>query len=143
MDAYLGTWEYHHELADENEQKFLDDLKMDKEMVKKLLKSKPKVKVTKVGANLLLKMETVGGEFDSEYTIYLDGKDSVVQLPDGRKATGKYSLKDGAMRAENLKVENVPGISVNESMVVKDGWLIVTMVIPEEKLTTVANYKKL
>ncbi|XP_074651778.1 uncharacterized protein LOC141906404 [Tubulanus polymorphus] len=143
MEAHLGTWEYHHELADENEQKLLDGLKIDKEMVKKFLKSKPKVKVTKVGANIHLKMETVGGEFDTEYTIYLDGKDSVVQLPDGRKATGKYLLKDGVIRADNMKIESVPGISVNESIAVKDGWLKVTMVIPEENLTTVVNYKKL
>ncbi|XP_074651740.1 uncharacterized protein LOC141906384 [Tubulanus polymorphus] len=143
MEAYLGTWEYHHELADKNEQKFRDDLKMDDETVKKILASKPIIRVMKVGENMRIKLETAGGEFDQDDIFYLDGKDSTIQLPDGRKARGKFSLKDGIMRADNMKLDNVAGLTVNETMVVKDGWMTVTMVIPEENLTTVAKYKKL
>ncbi|XP_074651017.1 uncharacterized protein LOC141905851 [Tubulanus polymorphus] len=142
MDTFVGTWDYHHELSDENEKKFMKDLKFDDKLTDKLIDSKTQVVITKVGENLKCRTISMDGEFDQEDIIYFDGNDSSMRLPDGREITGTYAFKDGKMFAENLKIKDLPNVIVKHSVVVKDGWMKETYEIPAENLTTVTNYKK-
>ncbi|XP_074651438.1 uncharacterized protein LOC141906129 [Tubulanus polymorphus] len=143
MEAFIGTWEYHHELADENEYKFLDEIKMDKKIVETLIASKPQVVIKKAGANLHCRMFSKDGKFDEEMTIKLDGTKSDIILPDSRKAKGTFVLKKGELACEDMELLDLPGVIVSEILSVKDDVMKDTLAVAAKNLKTVMTYKKI
>ncbi|XP_074650366.1 uncharacterized protein LOC141905411 [Tubulanus polymorphus] len=143
MDKFVGRWEYHHDLSPgEDVAKFAEGLKLDKEELEEMSNMTGIMEISKHGKGLRIKV-FLNGKFDHEFNINLDGTESDFKIHDGRQAKGLFSIKDGKLCGENIKILDVQEMIMEETMEVEGDWIKMTTILPKENFTTVSWYKKI
>ncbi|XP_074651079.1 fatty acid-binding protein, liver-like isoform X2 [Tubulanus polymorphus] len=140
VEKFIGTWLYNHELADNNEEVFLQNLDMSGDLRQKLIESKPRIIFSVSGDYFTSRMETGDGQILNENKFKL-GQECDITLPGGRKAKGMYSITDGKLCAE-LKAEDL-NVTTKYSSEVNGDKMTTKFEIPETGMTTIYNYTKM